>query len=101
MTRLEAALENLMATGETVTYGAWARELNIAPLSLLTDALEAMMAADARAGKPLRAALCRARGLGDLPAPGFFLKATDLGFEVSDPVAFVAAQRAGLFKRGD
>ena len=98
MTRLEEVLADLTTTRSLITYGALARTLNIAPLADLTIRLETMMAADAGLGKPLRAALCRAKGPGDLPAPGFFLKAAELGFDVSDPVAFVALQRAGLFK---
>ena len=98
MTPLEQALADLAAMRSLITYGELARKLNIAPLAGLTIRLEDTMEADARVGKPLRAALCRAKGQGDLPAPGFFLKAAELGFDVSDPVAFVALQRAGLFK---
>ncbi len=54
------------------------------------------MEADAAAGAPLRAALCRGRLSGDLPARGFFDKAAALGFDTSDPVAFTAAQRDRL-----
>ena len=100
MTRLDEALAELAALGRTISYGDLARQLQLVPLSRLTGALEAMMDTDAAARKPLRAALCRAKGSGDLPAPGFFLKALELGFDVADPVGFVALQRAGLFKRG-
>lgn len=97
MNPLEARLAALAAAGRTVTYGALAAELGLR-IGELTDALEALMEADAAAGHPLRAALCEGRLERGLPARGFFLKAADLGFDVSDPTGFVAAQRAGLFK---
>lgn len=96
MTALEARLAALAAAGETVTYGALARDLGLR-MGVLTAALEALMEEDARQDRPFRAALCRAR-LGDgLPAPGFFLKAAALGRNVADPAEFVARERAALF----
>ena len=53
---------------------------------------------DAAAQTPLRAALITAR-YSTLPAPGFFTKAAALGFDIPDPQAFVAAQRAALSVR--
>lgn len=97
MSPLEARLAALAATGRTVTYGALAAELGLR-IGELTAALEALMVIDAARGLPLRAALCEGRLERELPAPGFFLKAVELGFDVSDPAGFVAAQRAGLFK---
>ena len=95
MTRLESRLAALAAAGETITYGALARELGLR-MGELTAALEALMEADARAGLPLRAALCEGRLAGGLPARGFFDKAADLGFDTSDPQALTAQHRAAL-----
>ena len=93
---LEARLAALAAAGQTVTYGALARDLGLR-MGELTDALEALMDDDARNGHPLRAALCEGRLAGGQPAKGFFDKAAELGFDLSDPAGFVAAQRAALF----
>lgn len=95
MSRLEARLAELAALGQTLTYGALARELGWR-MAELTAALEALMEADAAAGQPLRAALCEARLAGGLPAPGFFLKAAELGFDVSNPQEFAEIQRIAL-----
>ena len=95
MTRLEARLAALAAAGQTITYGGLASDLGLR-MGQLTAALEAMMEADARAGQPLRAALCEGRLNGGLPARGFFDKAAELGCDISDPAAFVARQRAAL-----
>jgi hypothetical protein len=46
----------------------------------------------------LRAALCHAKG-SELPAKGFFDAALNLGrFDGAETTAFVAAERAALFK---
>ena len=96
MTTLEARLATLAAAGQTVTYGELARALGLR-LADLTSALEAMMEADNAAGLPFRAAvLCQRLSQRHLPAPGFFIKATALGHDVSDPAAFVAAHRNRL-----
>ncbi|MFE3838116.1 hypothetical protein [Pseudogemmobacter sonorensis] len=99
MTGLEARLDALAATGGTLSYGALCRELGLR-MADLTGALERMMEEDAAAGRPLRAALCKARLGGasgtDLPAPGFFEKAAALGFRIEDPAAFTADQRRAL-----
>lgn len=97
MSELATRLADLAGRGQTITYGALARDLGWR-IAELTAALEALMEDDARAGRPLRAALCEGRLAGGQPAQGFFLKAADLGFDVSDPAAFVADQRARLFK---
>lgn len=95
MTDLESRLAALAAAGETVTYGALARELDCR-VAQLTDALERLMAEDTAAGRPLRAAVMRGRMTGDLPARGFFDAAAALGHDVSDPAGFVARHRAAL-----
>lgn len=96
MSPLEARLAALAATRGTVTYGALARDLGLR-IGDLTAALEATMIADARAGRPLRAALCEGKLSRGLPAQGFFLKCAELGLDVGDPAAFVADHRAQLF----
>jgi hypothetical protein len=95
MTPLETRLAALAAAGQTISYGALARDLGLR-MAELTAALEALMEADTAAGMPLRAALCEARLTPGLPARGFFDKAAALGHDVSDPVAFTAAQRRRL-----
>jgi hypothetical protein len=89
-------LAALAAAGQTISYGALARDLGWR-IGTLTAALEAMMEEDARKGQPLRASLCEGRLSGGLPARGFFEKATALGFDVADPASFVAGHRAALF----
>lgn len=98
MTRLESRLAALAAAGETIAYGALARELGLR-MGELTAALEALMEADARAGLPLRAALCEGRFAGGLPARGFFDKAADLGYDTADPQALTAWHRTALFAK--
>jgi len=97
---LTARLAELAALHQTTHYGALARDLGLtgpATIARLTTALEALMAEDAARGHPLRAALVTARG-SPLPAPGFYDKAASLGFDLSDPVAFVAHHQSLLFK---
>ena len=96
---LTARLAELAARHQTTHYGALARDLGLtgpATIARLTDALERLMDIDSAANRPLRAALVTARG-SDLPAPGFFAHAADLGHDLRDPAGFVAAQRAALY----
>ena len=96
MKRLEDALAALAAAGETITYGALAKDLGLR-MADLTARLEALMETDARDGKPFRAALLRQRLSSEgLPAPGFFLKAAELGHPTDDPAAFTTDQRRRL-----
>jgi hypothetical protein len=96
VTRLEARLAALAAAGQTIAYGALAKELGLR-MADLTRQLETLMDEDAANGKPFRAALlCQRLSPDHLPAPGFFLKAAELGTDVSDPVAFAADQRRRL-----
>jgi hypothetical protein len=98
MTRLEERLKALAAAGDTVHYGALARDLGLR-MAELTSALERLMEEDAREGRPFRAALCAQRLSPDhLPAPGFFQKAAALGHTITDPAAFVAAERDALHR---
>ncbi len=97
MTRLESALAALAAAGGTVTYGALAKELGLR-MGDLTAQLEALMEADAASRRPLRAALLRQRLSTDqLPAPGFFQKAAELGYPTEDPASFAKAHREANF----
>jgi chromosome segregation and condensation protein ScpB len=96
MSDLPARLALLAAQGKTLTYGALAADLGCR-IADLTAALERLMEDDARAGRPLRAALLEGRLTNGLPARGFFDKAAELGIDVTDPAAFVAATRAQLF----
>ncbi|MFN4153562.1 MAG: hypothetical protein ACK4HF_02815 [Paracoccaceae bacterium] len=95
MSELEDRLAALAASGQTITYGALARDLGWRMAELIT-ALEVLMEADRRAGHPLRASVCEGRLSGGLPARGFFEKAAELGFDVSNPAAFAALQRHKL-----
>ena len=102
MRDLPTALAKLAQHGQTISYGALARQLEIAgpgSVAKLTAALEALMVEDTELGRPLRAALCHSRLSGDLPAQGFFEKAQALGrFDGTDPVSFVKTERARLFE---
>ena len=95
---LTARLAQLAALNQTTHYGALARDLGLTgagTIARLTTTLEAMMAEDAVACQPLRAALVTARG-STLPAPGFFAKAASLGLTIPDPESFVAQHRLAL-----
>ena len=96
--RLVDLLNGLAAQGATSTYGTLARDLGCR-MGDLTAALESLMEADAAAARPLRAALCDARLTPGLPAPGFFAKAAELGFDVSDPARLTAQHRSALFAK--
>jgi hypothetical protein len=92
---LDDRLAALAAAGGTITYGALARELGLR-MADLTAALEAGMRADHAQGRPFRAAVCRARMGDGLPARGFFDMLAEMGVEVGDPAALVAAERQAL-----
>ena len=97
-------MDALAAAGQTITYGALARALALpgpGAIARLTTALEALMQADAAAGRPLRAAVCAGRLAGGLPAPGFFDLALTLGvWDGRDPEGFVAGERSRLQDQG-
>ncbi len=104
MNKLEARLAELAALQQTASYGALARDLGIpgpGAIAQLTQALELLMEVDAAAGHPLRAALCAGRLAQGMPAPGFFEKATSLGYDLGDnPAAFVQQHRLKLWHPG-
>lgn len=98
---LRGRLIELAALGQTISYGDLARELALPSpaIQTLTAMLEQLMEDDAAAGRPFLAALCAGR-LGDgMPSLGFFEKAAQLDAALTaDPDAFVAEQRARLYK---
>ena len=102
---LAAELDVLARRRKTVGYGELARRLAVpgpGSIQRLADALEALMAEDAAAGRPFRAALCEGKLRGGLPAPGFFEAAQRLGrffaaVDGPEAEAFVACERRALF----
>ncbi len=102
---LAAELDVLARRGETIGYGELARRLAVpgpGSIQRLADALGALMAEDAAAGRPFRAALCEGKLRGGLPAPGFFEAAQRLGrffaaVDGPEAEAFVACERRALF----
>ncbi len=98
---LTARLAELAALNQTVTYGKLARDLGLtgpSTIARLTTALEALMEEDAAQDHPFRAAILSGRLAKDLPAQGFFDKATALDrYDGEDPDQYVAAERAALY----
>lgn len=95
-----AVLARLAGQRDCMSYGALAAELGLhgpGRIAQLTAQLEALMEQDAARGLPLRAAVVIARGANGLPARGFFLKAQELGLDVSDPAVFHRAQLDALY----
>lgn len=97
MQRLEQQLDALARAGQTVTYGALARDLGLR-IGALTAALEELMAKDVAMGWPLRAVLCEARLGNGLPALGFFQCAEQLGRDTSDVTLLVRLERDAVFE---
>jgi hypothetical protein len=95
MNDLRARLMAVAARAGTVGYGDLARQYGVR-VAVLTEALEALMAEDVAAGRPLLAVVCEGRLSGGMPARGFFEAAAMLGRDVSDPVGFVQSERAAL-----
>jgi hypothetical protein len=103
-TVLRALLSQIAARGEVAGYAALAAAIGLTGpgrISRLGGLLEATMAEDAAAGRPLVASVLAARTGGGLPAPGFFATAAALGRYDGPPggpaaAAFVAAERAAL-----
>ncbi len=97
---LTARLADLAALNQTTTCGALAKDLNLTgpgTIARLTAALEALMEEDATQNHPFRAALVSGRLNQNLPATGFFDKATALGrYRDQDPAQFVAQERTAL-----
>ncbi len=92
---LEYRLAALALCGQTISYGALARELGLR-IGALTAQLEQLMAQDAQAGRPYLAITCEAKLNNTLPAEGFFQCAEALGRPVGRDAAAVAAHRDAL-----
>ncbi len=101
---LRGVLSAIAARGEVVGYAALAAAISLAGngrIARLGALLEATMAEDVAAGRPMIASALAARAGGGLPAPGYFAAATALGRYHGPPdgpaaAAFVAAERAAL-----
>lgn len=89
---------------QLLTYKAIADELGLEPpqtIHRVTRLLEALMAEDAAAGRPLLAAVCVSRRR-PVPARGFFITAAELGLFRGNPEgpeadAFHAAELERVF----
>ena len=78
---LRRALTQIAGEGGTITYLALAERIDMPGphrIHRLTLALEAMVAEDHRAGRPLLAALAIGRGPEQIPGRGFFQLLTQL-----------------------
>ncbi|TLF53031.1 hypothetical protein FEI13_02695 [Halomonas urmiana] len=96
--RLRAWLERLPEAQLPVTYQQAAEAMGLAPprtIQRVALALEALMREDAAAGRPLIAALVISRR-GELPRPGFFELAVELGRLPADPAGHEIAYRQEL-----
>ena len=97
-TNLAGQLRHYLANLPCPTqYAKVMAALNIAPMARLTQTLEQMMHDDHAQNRPMIAAMVISKQ-GPLPAQGFFDKARDLGFDISDPQAFHSAQVMALRK---
>jgi hypothetical protein len=79
---LRIALIEQAKAGATTTYRELAERIGLKPPQMIhrvAEALESLMEQDAAAGRPLLAALCGSKVRPGLPAPGFFIKANELG----------------------
>lgn len=89
-------LESAPAASLPMTYQQLAEALGLTPprtIQRVAQALEALMYEDAEQGRPFIAALVVSRR-GDLPAPGFFELAVQLGRFLPDPTRHAEAYRA-------
>ena len=97
-TNLAGQLRHYLANLPCPThYAKVMAALNIAPMARLTQTIEQMMHDDHAQNRPMIAAMVTSKQ-GPLPAQGFFDKALDLGFDISDPQAFHSAQVMALIK---
>ncbi len=86
--RIRGVLLEVARTQGLISYRELASRLGLRPpLSIhrVTTGLEALMAEDATAGRPLLAALCVSRMGHGLPTRGFFIDAAALGLFSGDP----------------
>ena len=88
--RIRVYLQEIAAFAKPITYKVLAAELELMPpktIHQVTDALECLMKEDAHAGHPFIAAFVISRARNELPAPGFFELAQQLGRFNGDAVA--------------
>lgn len=101
--RLTELLERARAQRQTLTYLEVADALAVPGpkrIHKTTRLLETLLARDAEAGRPLRAALVTSRASRGLPARGFFDQAQRLRLhDGRDPEGFHARLLAELFAR--
>lgn len=86
--RLRLALMDQAKTGSPTTYRELAVRLGLQPpqtIRRIVDALEALMAEDVAAGRPILSAICVSKTGTDIPQPGFFITAKALGVFSGDP----------------
>jgi len=91
--RAEMALASAMAANRLITYAELADAANIPPphrIKQLTQWRELLMEHDHAAGQPLRTAWVISRSRGGMPAPGFFVKCTQMGIYDGPPDGPVA-----------
>jgi hypothetical protein len=85
--RLRQVLIDQARATTLITYRELAERLVLTPphtVHRVTQALEALMAEDVAAGRPLLAVLCVSRLQKQLPAPGFFMTAKALEIFTGD-----------------
>ncbi|MFY0989754.1 hypothetical protein [Halomonas sp. C05BenzN] len=96
--RLRTLLEQLPDAAVPITYQQAAEALGLTPprtIQRVALALETLMREDVAADRPLIAALVVSRR-GDLPRPGFFELAVELGRLPPDPARHEACYREEL-----
>lgn len=70
---------------QTITYQALAQHFQLRPpntIRQITEILEQLMREDTAAGHPFIAALVIGKSQGNIPAPGFFQMASQLGRDI-------------------
>ncbi len=80
--RLASVLDLCQKQQQLITYLELSDRLEITPpkrIQQISELLEHLMELDAEQGRPLRAALVVSKTGTDLPAPGFFDRARELG----------------------
>ncbi len=76
------ALDSAIASRHLISYNELANTAGIPSphrIHKLTKWLETLVAIDLKLEKPLRAAWVVSRQRGQIPAPGFFMKCTEMG----------------------
>lgn len=103
--RLSGILESARRERTTLTYLQAADAMALEPphrIHKITRLLELLLNRDARAGRPLLAALVVSRVRGGSPGPGFFDRARRLGlFDGTEPERFHHQLLEDLFSNRD